>query len=130
VLHSILGACNSFEESRLPELFCGFDRRHGPPVPYEKANVPQAWAAAVPLLAAQLFLGLVPDVPNGRCHLSPWLPEWLPALELHGMELGKGRLDVKVVRAGSRTRLESASHPTLEIVAGAPSAPLWGDPEI
>ena len=29
----------------LPELFCGFDRDEGPPVPYEKANVPQAWAA-------------------------------------------------------------------------------------
>ena len=77
LLRAILEAAACFEEQRLPELFCGLDRSDGPPVPYAQANAPQAWAAAVPLLATQLFLGLVPDVPRGRCFLDPCLPEWL-----------------------------------------------------
>jgi glycogen debranching enzyme len=128
VFKGILDAANTFEESRLPELFCGFDREDGLPVPYEKANVPQAWAAAVPILAAQTFLGLVPDAANGRCHVRPWLPEWIPSLTLHGVQIGDARLDIKVSRYGSETRLDYARHPTLEIVTGAPASPLWGAP--
>jgi glycogen debranching enzyme len=128
VLRGILDAAAAFEQNRLPELFCGFQRDDGPPVPYEKANVPQAWAAAAPLLVAQIFLGLLPDAPNRRCYLSPWLPDWLPRLELSGIEIGGGRLDVAIARTGATTRLERAKHPTLDVVLGAPEAPLWGAP--
>jgi glycogen debranching enzyme len=130
VLRGILDAAATFEQSRLPELFCGFPRDDGPPVPYEKANVPQAWAAAVPLLAAQIFLGLLPDAGNKRCFLSPWLPDWLPRLELTGIEIGDGRLDVAIARHGDETRLENAKHPSIEILIGAPEAPLWGAPAV
>lgn len=126
VFEGLLAAAGAFEQNRLPELFCGFAREQGAPVPYEKANVPQAWAAAGPILAAQVFLGLVPDVANGRCHLSPWLPEWLSSLTIRGIEVGAGSLDVKLAREGSRTELEYARHPNLRIVIGAPAAPLWG----
>jgi glycogen debranching enzyme len=126
VFKGILEAASCFEQDRLPELFCGLDRDEGPPVPYEKANIPQAWAAAVPLLAGQVFLGLMPDAPKGICSLSPWLPEWLPVLELRGIEVGNGRLSVRVAKHGSETRIEEATHPGLKIVEGAPPAALWG----
>ncbi len=125
---SILEAADTFEQNRLPELFCGFPRDEGPPVPYEKANVPQAWAAAAPILAAQIFVGLAPDAPGGRCYVDPWLPAFLPELELRGIELGDGRLDLKITRDGPSTRLAYARHPSLEIVVGGPPAPLWGPP--
>jgi glycogen debranching enzyme len=128
VLKAILDAAAMFEDNRLPELFCGFDRDNGPPVPYEKANVPQAWAAASPILAAQILLGIVPDVQRGRCYLSPWLPEWLPTLALRGIDVGDGRLDLKIRRSGSDTAIEHADHPSLEILVGAPPTPLWGAP--
>jgi len=128
VLKGLLDVAEVFDQNRLPELFCGFDRSEGPPVPYEKANVPQAWAAAAPVLAAQVFLGLLPDAPNGRCHLAPWLPEWLPALELHGICIGDGTLDVRIRRNDTGTLVEHARHPTLEILSGRPPAPLWGAP--
>ncbi len=126
VLEGVLAAAASFDESRLPELFCGFERSEGPPVPYEKANVPQAWAAAAPILAAQVFLGLQPDVPNGRCRLSPWLPDWLPSLELRGVRVGDGALDVRIAREGGETVVQHARHPALEIEVGQAEAPLWG----
>jgi glycogen debranching enzyme len=43
-----LFAASLFVEYRLPELFCGFDRREGEgPVPYRVACSPQAWSARV-----------------------------------------------------------------------------------
>jgi hypothetical protein len=115
--------------ARLPEVYTGLDRERGLPVPWEKANSPQAWAAATPILFAQLLLGLVPDAPAGRCFVSPNLPPWLPRLELKGMELGSGTADIVVARAGDRTVVESFSSAAgIELVAGRPVAPLWGAP--
>jgi glycogen debranching enzyme len=128
VLKGILEAAATFEQSRLPELFCGFGQDDGLPVPYEKANVPQAWAAAVPVLAAQVFLGLLPDAANGRCFVVPWLPAWLPSLELRGIEVGDGQLNLKIVRSEVDTRIEYCDHARFEVIRAAPAAPLWGTP--
>lgn len=128
LLRAILEAAAAFEHERLPELFCGFDRHFGLPVPYEKANIPQAWSAAAPLLATQLFLGLLPDAPHGRCFLGPRLPEWLPALELRGVAIGSGTLDIKLVRRGNRTIIEHIRAKHIAVIQGTAEAPLWGDP--
>jgi hypothetical protein len=98
------------------------------PVPYGEANSPQAWAAAVPVLAAQLFLGLVPDAPNGRCYVAPWLPPWLPKLELRGIAVGAGTLDVTVIRRGDETVVDQLNGKDVEVVQQNVEAPLWGDP--
>jgi glycogen debranching enzyme len=128
LIQAILEAAATFEDARLPELFCGLPRVHDLPVPYEQANFPQAWAAAAPILAAQLFLGLVPDAPHGRCFLSPWLPKWLPRLELHGIAIGRGSLDITVVRHGTETVMEQLGAKEIEVIEGKVEAPLWGLP--
>jgi glycogen debranching enzyme len=74
VAKGLLDAAAAFPSCRLPELFGGVARADGLPVPYREANCPQVWAAAVPVLIAQLLLGLAPDAPNDRCYVSPWLP--------------------------------------------------------
>ncbi|HXI45356.1 MAG TPA: glycogen debranching N-terminal domain-containing protein, partial [Candidatus Acidoferrales bacterium] len=52
-------AARQSPDSRLPELFCGFDRRvSATPVPYPVACSPQAWAAATPLFLLQTMLGM------------------------------------------------------------------------
>jgi glycogen debranching enzyme len=128
LLHAILEASCAFEGDRLPELFCGFERADGPPVPYREANVPQAWAAAAPILAAQLFLGLLPDAPRRRCFLEPWLPDWLPELEIRGIEVGEGALDVALARRGRETTVEWIEAAGIEIVTERTTAPLWAGP--
>jgi len=129
LMHPILEAANSFEAARLPEVFTGFERASGLPVPYERANSPQAWAAAAPILFAQLLLGLVPDAPRGRCYLAPRLPPWLSSLELRGIELGRGALDVKVVRVGEKTLVESYRAPQgIEVIERRAATALWGAP--
>ena len=129
LLRAILDAALAFEGNRLPELFCGFERRDGAPVPYAEANVPQSWAAAAPVLAAQLFLGVVPDAPRGRCYLDPWLPEWLPRLEVRGLTVGSGSIDVAVTRRGGETVIERLERHDIEVLRESPPAPLWAPPE-
>ncbi len=128
VLKAILEAAGAFEEHRLPELFCGFDRSNGLPVPYFQANAPQAWAAAAPLLAVQLFLGLVPDAPRGRCYIYPWLPEWLPRLEVENIGTGEGTLNITLARSREKTVIEELEARGIEVVQDMTESPLWGTP--
>ncbi len=128
LLHGILRAASCFEEDRLPELFAGVDDGWGFPVPYAHANEPQAWASAAPLLAVHIFLGLVPDAPNGVCHIAPWLPEWLPALCVKHIAIGAGEFSVRAVRRNGRTEVESLDARGIKVVTGDASAPLWGTP--
>ncbi|MHB1131819.1 MAG: amylo-alpha-1,6-glucosidase [Chloroflexota bacterium] len=128
LMRAILEAAACFADGRLPELFGGFGRDHGLPVPYAEANSPQAWAAAVPLTIAQVLLGLLPDAPRGRCYLSPWLPEWLPRLAVSGIRIGTATLDVVALRQGDKTVLEYSSGRGLQVVEGTAAAPLWGEP--
>jgi glycogen debranching enzyme len=129
VIEGILDAAASFEDHRLPELFSGLPRGRGAPVPYLEANVPQAWAAAAPILFAQLLLGLVVDAPGRRIHVAPWLPAWLPRIELRDVEIAGESLEIAIARSGEGARIERAHHPRLTIVEGAIAAPLWGNPE-
>ena len=54
----IFEAAQRFPDLRLPELFCGFDRRDvGVPVPYPVACSPQAWSAAASLFLVRTMFG-------------------------------------------------------------------------
>jgi glycogen debranching enzyme len=128
LIRAVLQASEAFEDDRLPELFAGLDASCGFPVPYEEANIPQAWAAAVPLLAAQLFLGIVPDAPRCRCFVSPWLPEWLPRLAVRGISVADKNVTIAVARKGDDTVIENAQAEGIDIVHKQIDAPLWGTP--
>lgn len=55
---------------RLPELFCGFERRPGKaPILYPVACAPQAWAAATPFALIQACLGLEVDAAAAKLRL-------------------------------------------------------------
>jgi glycogen debranching enzyme len=88
---------------RLPELYCGFDRRHlgeGPTL-YPVACSPQAWASASAfyLLKACLGLSFRPEEPRMR-FLHPVLPAFLERLRLVDVRVGDGTVDVQFERHG------------------------------
>lgn len=128
LMQAILEAAGRFESSRLPELFGGFPRSHGVPVPYQEANIPQAWSAAVPIMIVQLVLGLVPDAPQGRCYVQPRLPPWLSHMTVAGIEVANGRLDISLSRRGRETTIDRVSATGVEVVCETPPAVLWGKP--
>jgi len=111
-------------DDRLPELFGGHEREAGDvPVPYPSACRPQAWAAGVPLQLATMFLGLEPDIPNGRIALRPALPRHLDVLELRGVAFPGGCLSVRVDRSGTEV-LDAPAGVDVEILDAPPDATL------
>ncbi|HKR98285.1 MAG TPA: glycogen debranching N-terminal domain-containing protein [Candidatus Dormibacteraeota bacterium] len=123
LIDALLDAVASFEHTQMPELFAGL-RREAPdtPIPYEMANVPQAWSAGVVFQAVRTLLGLEPDVPNNRVYLDPLLPPWCPELQLDNVRVGNDRMTIHAVRtAGGEIDLDVATvHRTLEVVRGRP----------
>jgi glycogen debranching enzyme len=88
--------------NRLPELFCGFQRRHGEgPTLYPVACSPQAWASASPFFMLQSILGLSFDADRARVSFDhPLLPPFLREVRIRGLKSGGGSLDVSLTRHG------------------------------
>jgi glycogen debranching enzyme len=126
LIRGLLDAACALEDARLPELFCGIERLLGGPVPYAEANIPQAWAAAAAPLAAQLFLGILPDAPHTRCYLRPWLPDWLPRLEIDRVRVGGREMRIVLTREVDAAVIEDIDADGIDVVVAGEEAALWG----
>lgn len=88
------------DQHRLPELFCGFDKRMGEgPTLYPVACSPQAWAAASVFYLLQSSLGISfnPDRAEVQfCH--PKLPKFLESLEINGLWTNDGCIGLRLQR--------------------------------
>jgi glycogen debranching enzyme len=122
LIDALLSATTSFERAQLPELFAGLCRSQGDaPMPYEHANVPQAWAAGTTFHAIRILLGLEPDVPSRTVYLDPALPPWCPELHVENVRVGGSRLTVHAWRNADGTsdaRMEAAGGAKLRLVRG------------
>jgi glycogen debranching enzyme len=90
---------------RLPELYCGFDRsERASVVAYPVACIPQAWAAAAPLLLLQTMLGVSADAPARALRIErPALPDWLGRVRLDGLRVGDASVTLAFDRHGPGT---------------------------
>jgi glycogen debranching enzyme len=88
---------------RLPELFCGFDRKRGKsPTLYPVACAPQAWAACTPFALLQACLGIEVDAASGTVILRrPCLPPFLDWLRVNDLRVGTSKLDLMFRRHDS-----------------------------
>lgn len=88
---------------RLPELFCGFERKRGKaPTLYPVACAPQAWAAVTPFALVQACLGLEVDCGARKLRLRrPRLPHFLDWMMIRRLRLGAGTIDLMVRRHDS-----------------------------
>ena len=93
-------AAGYMELRRLPELFCGFQRRRGRgPTLYPVACSPQAWASGAPFLMLQACLGLEFDPERGEIRFRrPWLPDFLEKITLVNLALNEASVDVTLRR--------------------------------
>jgi glycogen debranching enzyme len=100
VLLALLDLSSEVELRRLPELFCGLQRRptEGPTL-YPVACSPQAWAAAAPFLILEGCLGISVQADRGRIvFYRPFLPEGIPQLSIRGLRCGKVAVDLLLER--------------------------------
>jgi glycogen debranching enzyme len=105
VASAMLEASTHFRDSRLPELFCGFDRAESPlPVPYPVACSPQAWSAGAIFQMIGAALGLEPSARERRLDMvSPSLPAWLADLRLHNVRVGEALVDLLLSSTGEES---------------------------
>jgi glycogen debranching enzyme len=95
----------SARESRLPELFCGFDRaERGAVVAYPVACIPQAWAAAAPFMMLQAMLGISANAPGRALTIErPVLPDWLESIRLERLRVGEATVTLDFQRGPQAT---------------------------
>jgi glycogen debranching enzyme len=107
LFEALFDASIYIELRRLPELFCGFQRRRGQgPTGYPVACSPQAWAAATPLALLQACLGIGFDPAEHTILFErPTLPRFLDEVVLRGLSVGGGRADVMLRRVGEEVAM-------------------------
>ena len=107
VFKGLFEAATYMDISRLPELFCGFQRRRGRgPTLYPVACAPQAWAAATPFALLQASLGLSFNPTQNEIRLiNPRLPPFLDEVIIRRLRLGNSSLDLAIVRHDEQVSL-------------------------
>ncbi|MDX6257687.1 MAG: hypothetical protein QOJ11_4021 [Frankiales bacterium] len=107
LVSGLLAAGSGFD-GRLPELWAGdaADRFTGP-LPYPAACRPQAWSAAAAVSVLRDLIGLSVDVPAGELRLTPLAPAPAGALQVRGLTVAGGRLEVDTDRKGLVLRLSA-----------------------
>lgn len=100
LFNSLLDASVFMDLCRLPELFCGFDRRIGEgPTLYPVACSPQAWAAGSVFMLLKSVLGLTLHGLSSQVHFHyPVLPRSLEWLQIRKLKVGGGEVDILVTR--------------------------------
>lgn len=103
ILSQVFEAAVHFE-SRLPELFCGFERFPGEaPISYPVACLPQAWAAGSIFMLIQACLGLTIDGVGKEVHIDqPLLPVGIDHLRIERLQVGDASLTIEFQRVGDR----------------------------
>jgi glycogen debranching enzyme len=100
ILSALFDAALFMEHVRLPELFCGFERRPGAgPTSYPVACMPQAWASASVFGLFGAVLGISFDTPANRIIFTrPALPNWLDECAISNLRLGDAVVDLTLRR--------------------------------
>jgi glycogen debranching enzyme len=98
-------AALNFRDYRLPELFCGIERReHDEPVQYPVSCSPQAWASGSIFLILMSVLGIRPSAQRRELNIvNPELPAFLEHLSIRNMRVGGSRVGLDFTRRGERT---------------------------
>jgi glycogen debranching enzyme len=101
IFAGLFDAASYWEPRRLPELFCGFARRHTAPTTYPVACAPQAWASGAVFALVQASLGLRFDPEAVEIRFEhPRLPKFLDHLHVRGLRIGNAEADVLLHRSG------------------------------
>ena len=108
VLMSLLDLSSAVELHRLPELFCGVDRRPGQgPTLYPVACSPQAWAAGAVFMLLQGCLGISVDAKSKRVVFDrPYLPQGIPQLSINDLRIEDCRISLLMERDSSTVRIQ------------------------
>ena len=100
ILNALFDASQFMELNRLPELYCGFERRNGEgPTLYPVACNPQAWSSAAVFFVLQAVLGSRIDAAEHRLYFdNPHLPERVHRLNIKNLKVNSSVVDISMIR--------------------------------
>jgi glycogen debranching enzyme len=98
---------------RLPELFCGFDRRKGEgPTAYPVACSPQAWSVGAVFKMLEACLHIEIDGVNKKVIFrKPFLPEFIENISITNLKLGDEEAAFELHRYKSDTGINIIKQP-------------------
>jgi glycogen debranching enzyme len=113
ILLGLLDVSGAVDLHRLPELFCGLERRAGEgPTLYPVACAPQAWSSAAAFLLLEACLGIsVRGCQNQIVFSQPYLPEGIPQLSIKGLPLGDDKADLFFERRANSVQVKVLEKP-------------------
>ena len=118
IIRGLFDAAAAFG-GRLPQLFCGFDRKEfTTPVPYPTSCSPQAWASATPFSLLRTLLQLDPEHDENRLYLAPSIPESFGAVVVSHIPIGSDRITIET--SGSHVEVHGLT-PDVQLAA----MPRW-----
>ncbi|MDH5392482.1 MAG: amylo-alpha-1,6-glucosidase [Gammaproteobacteria bacterium] len=96
ILTGLFDASIVLDLNRLPELFCGFERREGQgPTLYPVACSPQAWASGAVFQLLQACLGMSFSVEKPQIRFkNPQLPSFIHRLQITNLRFGESVIDL------------------------------------
>ena len=129
LLTGIFDTAVAIEDQRLPELFCGFERRKSQaPTAYPVACSPQAWSVGAVFLMMQAVLGMrINALTNTITFCHPVLPDFLREVTITNIRLndkqiilqirkGKGGIEVNLLTPGTDVIIDLQTEAMLEPV--------------
>ncbi len=114
VARSVLEASLRFGDSRIPELFCGFQRdlRFGsPPGEYLVSCSPQAWGAGALFHLLRILAGVEADSLRGVLKVDPLPTTLYQRLRIEGLKVGEHEVDVTIEGCDSSPRVKVDRRP-------------------
>ncbi|MBZ0220969.1 MAG: amylo-alpha-1,6-glucosidase [Candidatus Methylomirabilis sp.] len=114
VFMGIFDAALMSDLQRLPELFCGFQRRNGmAPTQYPVACAPQTWASGALLLMLHASLGIYFEADKSMIIFKePELPSFLTSVYLKNLPVAPRKtVDILISRYGEDVTIEALKKP-------------------
>jgi glycogen debranching enzyme len=107
ILTGLFDASISADAHRLPELFCGFDRRAGEgPTLYPVACAPQSWAAGAVFMLLQACLGItIHGSPPQLLLRHAMLPQSIEKIEIRRLQVADAIVDLAIRRSRDSVNL-------------------------
>jgi glycogen debranching enzyme len=108
ILGGLFDASLFLDLHRLPELFCGFPRRAGEsPTLYPVSCSPQTWASCSVFFVLQACLGIrIHDARQELVLANPYLPQFLPEVEIKRLRVGDGSIDLRLSKHESDVAID------------------------
>ncbi len=112
VLEGLFEVTKFVEAYRLPELFCGFNKRKNEgPTAYPVACSPQAWSVASVYLLIQATLGLrISARENTVYFYQPTLPHFLQEITIANLKVNDSKIVVQIRRNNDDTAIIHVLH--------------------